>query len=73
MTGGWSSRLGNSGGKTKRLHYFHKDNGHSLCGMMTLTDNKGKKFIKDEITNYNKKKVCKTCLYNKSMVWLDRD
>lgn len=58
MSGGWSGYVQNA----KKKHYFEKDDGKSVCGMVVLSEVRYKhKFIKDSIDSYNEKVVCILC------------
>ena len=70
MSGGWSSNI--DSGKKSKLHFFFKDDGKSVCGMVYVTDKKVKgKFVSDGIETYNERKICKLCVYRKSMSWVN--
>jgi len=62
MTGGWSSRTGNSLGH--KLHFFQSDDGRSrsVCGMVYLTEEKKGGIFVNDFEKYNPKKICKLCL-----------
>lgn len=69
MTGGWSANI--DSGKGSKLHYFQKDDGKSICGMVTVTDKNIKhKFTVDHINTYPEKKICKLCIFRKEMEWV---
>jgi hypothetical protein len=70
MTGGWSANI--DSGKGSKLHFFQKDVGKSICGMVNVTEKKVKhKFIIDHINTYRDSKICKLCVFRKEMEWTE--
>ena len=62
LTFGWSPYYQGSKGKSRKYHFFPNGEGVSLCGHVTLTENKRKNKFIDLNLNVNEKKFCVHCV-----------
>ena len=62
LTFGWSPRYKGSKGTSRKYHFFPKGEGVSLCGHVTLSDNKRKNKFIDLSLTVNEKKFCVHCV-----------